>query len=70
MSWTFAFKNIHSDVVCSAVYGMLRAIFFISIFFLFNATFNNISALSCRPVLVVEEAGVSGEIRRPWASNW
>ena len=27
----------------------------------FNATFSNISALSWRPVLVVEEAGVPGE---------
>ena len=26
-----------------------------------NATFNNISAISWRPVLVVEEAGVPGE---------
>jgi hypothetical protein len=36
----------------------------------FNATFNNISAISWRPVLVVEEAGVPGENHRPWASNW
>jgi hypothetical protein len=36
-------------------------------FFVFNATFSNISAISWRPVLVVEE---SGEIHRPWASNW
>jgi hypothetical protein len=27
----------------------------------FNATFGNISAISWRPVLVVEEAGVPGE---------
>jgi hypothetical protein len=27
----------------------------------FNDTFNNISAISWRPVLVVEEAGVPGE---------
>jgi len=27
----------------------------------FNATFNNISVISWRPVLVVEEAGVPGE---------
>jgi hypothetical protein len=27
------------------------------IFFVFNATFSNISAISWRPVLVVEEAG-------------
>jgi hypothetical protein len=35
-----------------------------------GATFNNISAISWRPVLVVEEAGVPGENYRPWASNW
>ena len=37
---------------------------------IFNATFNNISAISWRPVLVVEEAGVPGENHRPWPSNW
>jgi hypothetical protein len=31
---------------------------------------NNISAISWRPVLEVEEAGVPGENHRPWASNW
>jgi hypothetical protein len=36
----------------------------------FNATFSNISAISWRPVLVVEEAGVHGENHRPCASNW
>jgi acetaldehyde dehydrogenase (acetylating) len=30
-------------------------------FCFFNATFNNISAISWRPVLEVEEAGVPGE---------
>jgi hypothetical protein len=39
-------------------------------FWCFSATFNNISAISWRPVLVVEEAGVPGENHRPWASNW
>jgi len=34
------------------------------------ATFSNISAISWQPVLVVEEAGVPGEIQRSWASNW
>ena len=37
---------------------------------MFNATFSNISAISWRPVLVLEEAGVPGEKHRPWASNW
>jgi hypothetical protein len=38
--------------------------------FFFNATFSNISAISWRPALVVEEAEVPGENHRPWASNW
>jgi hypothetical protein len=38
-------------------------------FWYFKATFNNISAISWQPVLVVEEAGVPGENHRPWASN-
>jgi hypothetical protein len=36
----------------------------------FNATFSNITAISWRPVLAVEEAGVPGGNHRPWASNW
>jgi hypothetical protein len=36
-------------------------------FWCFKATFSNISAISGRPVLVVEEAG---DNHRPWASNW
>jgi hypothetical protein len=39
-------------------------------FLCFSATFNNISAMSWRPALVVEEAGVPGETHRPSASNW
>jgi hypothetical protein len=39
-------------------------------FIAFNATFSNISAISWRPVLVVEEAGVPEENHRLWASNW
>ena len=39
-------------------------------FWCFNTTFNNISAILWRPVLVVEEAGVPGENHQPWASNW
>jgi hypothetical protein len=29
-----------------------------------------IPGISWRPVLVVEEGGVTGENDRPWASNW
>jgi hypothetical protein len=39
-------------------------------FLVFSATFSDISAISWRPVLVVEEAGVPWENHRPWASNW
>jgi len=34
-------------------------------FIVLNATFNNFSAISWRPFLVVEEAGVPGENHRP-----
>jgi len=36
----------------------------------FNTTFNNISVISWRPVLFVEETGVPGENGRPVASHW
>jgi hypothetical protein len=42
----------------------------IDLFLVFNATFSNISAISWRTVLVVEEAGVPGENHRSRASNW
>jgi hypothetical protein len=35
----------------------------------FNATFNNISIISWRSVLLVEETGVPGENHRPAASH-
>ena len=38
-------------------------------FIVFNATFNDISAISWQPVLVVEETGLPGENYRQWASN-
>ena len=42
-----------------------RLILFIFYFWCFNATFSNISAISWRPVLVVEETGVPGENHQP-----
>ena len=36
----------------------------------FNATFNNISAISWRSVLLVEETRVPRETTRPVASHW
>jgi hypothetical protein len=37
--------------------------------FLLNAAFSNISVISWRPALVVEEAGVPGDNHQPWAGN-
>jgi len=37
--------------------------------FVFNATFNNISVISWRSVLLVEETGGPGENQRPAASH-
>jgi hypothetical protein len=34
------------------------------------ALLSNISAISCRPVLVMKKAEVLGENHRPWTSNW
>jgi hypothetical protein len=45
-------------------------IIFDLILIVLNTTFSNISAISWRPVLVVEEAGVRRKNHRPWASNW
>jgi hypothetical protein len=38
-------------------------------FMVFNATFNNISVISWRSVLLVKKTGVPGENHRPVASH-
>ena len=50
--------------------GMTEYTWAIVGFMVFNATFNNISAIPRRSVLLVEENGVPGENHRPAASNW
>jgi hypothetical protein len=42
-------------VLCHGLYGWLVW------FMVFNATFNNISAISCRSVLLVEETGENNQ---------
>ena len=39
-------------------------------FMVLSATFNNISVISWRSVLLVEETGGPGENHRPVASHW
>jgi hypothetical protein len=41
----------------------------LSILMVINTTFSNISAISLRSVLLVEETGVPGENHRPVASH-
>jgi len=43
---------------------------FVVCLMVFNATFNNISVISWRSVLLVEEIGGPGENHRPVASHW
>jgi len=40
------------------------------VFIVFNATFNNISVISWRSVLLMEETGLPEETHRPVASHW
>jgi hypothetical protein len=63
-------KFIHVMVNWSSFccYSLVERLF--DLYLVFNATFNNISAISWRQVLVVEEAGIPGENHRPWESNW
>ena len=58
------FKTSNSITICSD-FDLLIDWFMVS-----NATFNNISAISWRSVLLVEEAGVPGENHRPVANHW
>ena len=39
-------------------------------FMVFNATFNNISVISWRSVILLEQTKVPGEIHRPVESRW
>jgi hypothetical protein len=72
--YDFNFPIVNFPFICSnipvapasGVY-ISQLIFYLIYFWCFNATFSNISAISWRPVLVVE---VAGENHRPWASNW
>ena len=61
--WYFQMEDYQTNV-------HVHTIIYLIDFWCFSATFSNISAISWRPVLVVEEAGIHGENHQPWASNW
>ena len=48
----------------------LQMVWFTIWYMVFDATFNNFSAISWRSVLLVEETGGPGENHRPVASHW
>jgi len=55
--------NNHTNVILWLFRGKVRVV-------VFNATFNIISAISWRSVLLLEETGILGENHRPAASHW
>ena len=54
----------------SIIFHFSRVLLELIYFYLIFGVLTPLSAISWRPVLVVEEAGVPGENHRPWASNW
>jgi hypothetical protein len=59
--------DVSSNLDQGEVYHLLRR--WLIGFMVLNATFNNISVISWWSVLLVEEAGESGENHRPVASH-
>ena len=66
LSWSVV-KKMTIGIECHEMRQMKTFLLLVDLMFVLNATFSNISAISWRPPLVVEEAG---ENHRPWASNW
>ena len=75
-SWASTIKKIQLSVLVLVQSGHLyhliecKNLIDLIWFLMFNASSSNISAISWRPVLVVEEPGVPGENHRPLSSNW
>jgi hypothetical protein len=59
---SFYSPNLNLRIIFDTRIAWVRAM-------VFNATFNNISAISWQSVLLVEETGVHGENHRPAASH-
>ena len=61
-SWIPCYRQ-YTHIYIHEIYGLVYSVL------LFNATFNNISVISWRSVLLVEETGVPGENHQPVASH-
>ena len=73
--WINAIQNILD--ICFRSLCWIKALgkthslyFYVPCLLVFNATFNNISAISWRLVFLVKETGGPGENHRPFASHW
>ena len=64
-------SNINMSLYQLYYNDLLKYVFVLGLIWclVFYTTFSNISAISWRPVLVVEDAGVPGETNLPWASR-
>ena len=60
---------IYDDNILNLLELVIRLHFRFGWFMVFNVTFNNISVISWRLVLLVEETGVPEENHRPGASH-
>ena len=60
---------VHEEVVQINSIDNIRSCLFVCLM-VFNATFNNISVISWRPVLLMEETRGPGENHWPVASQW
>jgi len=74
----FTYRHIDNEAGSNITWRLGKLVFnktifedgWFSLFMVFYATFNNISVISWRSVLLVEETGVPGENHRPVASHW
>ena len=62
------FNFFHTELLYEMYHCLLEKS--VGCFMVFNTTFNNISAISWRSVLLVEETGVLGESHRPAANHF
>ena len=68
LKWESVIYSIKTDVI--NVFNKWMILCWFVCLMVFNATFNNISVISWRSVLLVEETGGPGENHRPVASHW
>ena len=70
--WSKGVRELISLYFIASCNGFFHVLFvgWLVWFMVFNATFNNISVILWRSVLLVEEAGVPGKKQEPVASHW